>query len=159
MELHRHISRLVRYNGWANDHILAKAVTILPELPVFGETYGVLPDELLHILQSEQHWLSVWRGELVRETVNPSQSQLIAAYATTQGELEAFVESLDESDLARVVTRVGRAHQVSAPLGDFISHLVSHGTYHRGEIALLLTQAGASPGDIDFYDFLLAGAP
>jgi uncharacterized damage-inducible protein DinB len=158
MELHRHLTRLVRYNGWANRRILGEAAKILPEQPVYLDRYGRLPDELLHILQGQEHWLAVWHGEPARVTVDPTRTALIEAFGRTQAELEGFMAGLTEDDLARTITRKGSDHQVSAPLGDFIGHLVGHGTYHRGGIALLLTNEGASPGDIDFYDFLIADA-
>ena len=35
-----------------------------------------------------------------------------------------------------------------------LPHLVNHGTQHRSEAALLLTQAGRSPGEIDLIFYL-----
>jgi uncharacterized damage-inducible protein DinB len=32
-------------------------------------------------------------------------------------------------------------------------HLANHGTQHRSEAAILLTQAGRSPGDLDLIDY------
>jgi uncharacterized damage-inducible protein DinB len=156
VELHDHLSRLVRYNGWANDRILDRAVTVLPERPVFGETYGVLADALLHVLNAQEHWVAVWRGEVARETENPTRAGLVEAFAASQADLETYLRGVDDDDLARTFTRKGRDHSVSAPLGDFIAHLVTHQGYHRGEIALLLTNAAASPGDIDYYDYLMS---
>jgi uncharacterized damage-inducible protein DinB len=154
MELHRHLSRLVRFNRWANDRILAKAIPLLPEHPVFGETYGVLPDALLHVLQAQQFWLAVWLGEPADQTENPTRSGLLEAFAASQAALEKYINGLDDDALAATFTRVGREQTISAPLGDLIAHLVTHQNFHRGEIALLLTGAGASPGDIDYYDFV-----
>jgi hypothetical protein len=35
-----------------------------------------------------------------------------------------------------------------------LAHLVNHGTQHRSESALLLTQAGRSPGELDLIVYL-----
>ena len=35
-----------------------------------------------------------------------------------------------------------------------LAHLVNHGTQHRSEAALLLTQAGRSPGELDLIVYL-----
>ena len=43
----------------------------------------------------------------------------------------------------------------SLPLGQMLLHVVNHGTQHRSEVAMLLTELGHSPGDLDFHLFLL----
>ncbi|HYM67513.1 MAG TPA: DinB family protein [Patescibacteria group bacterium] len=155
MELHRHLTRLVRYNGWANSRVLEQALKVLPETPVYGRRYGEVAGELLHILEAEEFWLASWRGTRAEATPDPDKAQLAAAFASVQAELEGFMAGLDEGDLAATFTRVGRHETISAPLGDLIAHLVGHNTFHRGGIAVLLTNAGFSPGDIDLYDFIL----
>jgi uncharacterized damage-inducible protein DinB len=39
------------------------------------------------------------------------------------------------------------------PVAVMLQHLANHGTQHRSEAALLLTQAGRSPGDLDLIFF------
>ena len=38
-------------------------------------------------------------------------------------------------------------------LGTQIVHAINHGTYHRGELSVLLAEAGVSPGDLDYLIF------
>ena len=40
-----------------------------------------------------------------------------------------------------------------APLWQAMVQLVNHGTQHRSEAAVILTAAGASPGDLDIVRF------
>jgi len=144
---------MIRYNGWANERILEQAVKILPERPEYTGQYGLLADELLHLLHAQDYWMRRWTGRSVNTTENPSRTELIGEFARSQSALETFVAGLDEDALK--ATFVQETDGKNAPLGDFIAHLVGHGTYHRGGIAILLTNAGASPGDIDLYDFIL----
>lgn len=44
-------------------------------------------------------------------------------------------------------------------VGDILMHLASHGAYHRGQIALLLRQAGAEPLNTDFITFVREQSP
>ena len=45
------------------------------------------------------------------------------------------------------------------PLWQPMLHVVNHGTQHRSEAAVLLTEAGASPGDLDLIDYLAERSP
>ena len=36
------------------------------------------------------------------------------------------------------------------PIGELVRHVVNHGTYHRGQIAMRVRQLGAVPPDTDY---------
>jgi uncharacterized damage-inducible protein DinB len=144
---------LIAYNRWANERILSAAMPELGSRPAYSDEYGVLPDTLLHILNAQETWMARWRGRAHEETEQPSTHDLLAAYARSHDELEAYGRELDDAELARRTTD-GAGYDFPMPLGEQVMHLMHHGTYHRGEAALLLTQVGRSPGDIDYLDFL-----
>ena len=39
------------------------------------------------------------------------------------------------------------------PMWQMLAHVVNHGTQHRSEAAVILTDAGRSPGDLDMIFF------
>ena len=39
------------------------------------------------------------------------------------------------------------------PMWQMLAHVVNHGTQHRPEAAVILTEAGRSPGDLDMIFF------
>ena len=47
----------------------------------------------------------------------------------------------------------GKAHELERPMWEMLLSVGSHGTSHRGEVAVVLTAAGASPGEIDYSEF------
>ena len=66
-----------------------------------------------------------------------------------------YLASLNDEDLKALVhyKRFGGEPRASV-LWHVLAHVVSHGTENLSEAGALLTQYGASPGDIDFVYFL-----
>ena len=69
-----------------------------------------------------------------------------------------LLASLRDEDLERQITYSsamlpGRVFQL--PLWQLMLHLVNHGTQHRSEIAMRLTQLGYSPGELSMSFFFL----
>jgi uncharacterized damage-inducible protein DinB len=72
----------------------------------------------------------------------------------------AYVATLCESDLARVVSYVNFQGETWAyPLRQQLLHQVNHATQHRSEVALLLTRLGYSPGWLDLLVYVDEQSP
>ncbi len=54
---------------------------------------------------------------------------------------------------------IKKGPQRSIPLWALNVHLVNHGTQHRSEVAMMLTDLGHSPGDLDMVFFLAERFP
>ena len=74
----------------------------------------------------------------------PSPTALAATWAAELDAFDAFVDTVTPDYLASVD---------GLPIAQMLQHLANHGTQHRSEAALLLTQAGRSPGDLDMILF------
>ncbi|MDB4949079.1 MAG: hypothetical protein JWM27_1728 [Gemmatimonadetes bacterium] len=129
------------------------------------EAVGNPPEKALelyaHVLGAEHVWLSRLRGEAPAYPVWPAllASQLAPLAAENADALEALVAGLAEQDVAREVAYANSAgQQFTSTLGDILLQVAMHGSYHRGQVALLLREHGAQPAATDYIVFA-RGAP
>jgi uncharacterized damage-inducible protein DinB len=148
----RQLRRLVDYNRWADERILAAVEGVPPEeLARPREAYfETLAANLRHTLLAQRNWLARWRGEVPRsdQTITEPWRD---AYAAAHEALRGYVAGLSDADADRVVRYTdlrGIAREIV--LADAIVHVVNHGTAHRAETGLLLERLGRSPGDLDY---------
>jgi uncharacterized damage-inducible protein DinB len=151
----RQLRRLVQYNQWADERILAAIDGLMPEeLDRPREAYfGSLTGNLRHTLNGQRIWLARWKGEAPRYD-EPVTKPWREAYAETHAAVAAYVAALSDKDAERLVRYTdfrGNAREIA--LAHAITHLVNHGTAHRAETGLLLERLGRSPGDLDYTVF------
>jgi uncharacterized damage-inducible protein DinB len=146
------LRRLVAYNQWADERLLA-AVEALPaeELLRPREAYfGSLAANLRHIVGAQRIWLARWRGEAPRYD-EPLAAPWRPVYVETHAALHAYVSTLSDAEAERIVRYTDlRGNARAIGLAQAITHLVNHGTAHRAETGLLLERLGHSPGDLDY---------
>jgi uncharacterized damage-inducible protein DinB len=143
---------LFAYDRWATGRILA-ALNGLDD-----ETWrrSAVIDErglggiLVHMLGAYQRWRHglAEDGETPRPEREPllSPAELRARWVAEWAGMDAFLASIDDAWLAR--------DDEGVPFAGILLHLANHGTQHRSEAAVLLTQAGHSPGDLDLITWL-----
>lgn len=150
-----HLRRLLDHLAWADDRtheaIAAASITQAAEAMAL----------YAHVLAAEHVWLRRLEGRPAEFAVWPTltlpEARALAA-ANREG-LGAFVASLAAADLGRAVRYVNSAGQAfTSGVEDIILHVSLHGTYHRGQVALLLRRAGAVPSATDYIAFV-RGAP
>jgi uncharacterized damage-inducible protein DinB len=161
-----YIRTLYDYNYWAHDQIL-RAVAELSEEQLNAEMHrgqDSIRVTLVHVLSGEWIWLTRWRGTSPEAMLAPQDLPTLDAirlrWQQEQQQMRAFLSGLREDDLARPVhyisTRNGRHGEAyERPLWQLMVHLVNHATQHRSEIALLLTELGHSPGDLDMIEYYI----
>ena len=73
--------------------------------------------------------------------------------------LRAYVARLTSADLRRAVHyRNSAGDEFDNAIEDILVHVAMHGSYHRGQVSLLVRDAGAQPQPTDFIAFV-RGAP
>ena len=151
------------YNNWANTHVFEQAKLVTQEQ--FDEPSVVgdrsLRQILFHMVQIERVWRLLAEEGQVEPAQLPSSESLASAesmqsfQAEEQQHMDAYLSRLEEANLAGQLT-VTRWDGVEIEMTRWhmLSHLLMHSMQHRSEAAMLLTEYGRSPGDIDFLFFL-----
>lgn len=151
------LRRMIAYNQWADEKLLAAAERLSTEdLERPREAYfGSVANNLWHMLIVQRLWLARWKGDPLPTVERPPIPSWRAAYAVSHAALRDYVASLTVADLGRVVKYTPRSGVPrEQPLDQLILHLVNHGTAHRAETGLLLERLGRSPGDLDYTVFM-----
>ncbi|HEV8432741.1 MAG TPA: DinB family protein [Thermoanaerobaculia bacterium] len=146
------IKFLFEYDRWANARMF-EAVDALSD-----EQFASVRDTLAHIVGVEWIWLQRCNGVNPSATPqwmdNPTRDVLRAELRTIEREWQEYVASLGDDDLARIVTYVQLAGNTgSRKLVHLLQHVVNHSTYHRGQVAMRVRQAGGTPPGTDFLIF------
>jgi uncharacterized damage-inducible protein DinB len=155
------ILTLYKYNSWANTRILDTTAQVTEEqfLAPLSFSHGGLRSTLVHILYAEWIWRQRWEGRspagwLLPEDF-PTFASLRSQWQVEGKALMDFVENVNEETLNNTVsyhTTGGKPYENI--LWQLMAHLVNHGTQHRSEVAVMLTDFGHSPGDIDLIVFI-----
>ena len=143
------IKRLFAYDAWAN----ARALDSLR-----GAQGREALAPLAHLLVSEKIWLMRLKGEDT-SAVNKSPELSHAECESLAGEMRAsyaaYLGSLGEGDLGSMLTyRNFKGTEFRTPVGEILTHVWMHGTYHRGQVAKALRAEGAAPADTDYITFV-----
>jgi uncharacterized damage-inducible protein DinB len=154
------IQTLYDYNCWANERILSAAAGVPAELFASARLgYCGLRDTLVHIFGAEQRWRLRWQGVpstpmLMAEEV-PTLLVLRELWEDEKPQMRAYLSTLRDSDLSDTFSyHTAKGRVISSTRWHTMAHMINHGTQHRSELALLLTELGCSPGNIDLNIFI-----
>lgn len=114
-----------------------------------------------HILGAEHVWLARLRGRDPEVAVWPQLdldgcAKLLAA---NRDAYRRYSEELGPEDLRRSVHyRNSAGREFDSTVEDILAHVAMHGSYHRGQVAVALRDAGDVPEPTDYIGFV-RGAP
>lgn len=158
------IQKKFAYNYWANERILEKADLVseadfLSPSVVEGRS---LQQVLAHLVRTEKVWRLLASAGKVNPEQLPGEADLGSVKAIKslglqeREKMQAYLDTLDNSSLAEElqITRWDGV-QMTMIRWEMLVHLALHSMQHRSEAAVLLTQYGQSPGNLDFLFFVL----
>ena len=156
-----YVRTLYQYSAWANERILDTATSLdAAQLTRAADaSQGSLRDTLVHIMHAQWIWLQRWKGVSPRTGLRsddfPDLDAIRMRWTALERETRDFVAALSEAELAHVIRYTNtKGEEWAYPLWQMLIHQVNHATQHRSEAAMLLTQMGRSPGDLDLLVYM-----
>ena len=149
-----HLDTLYRHLAWADNRVLESLGRAAAPDPSALELFA-------HVLGAEHVWLARIHGRAAEVPVWPSLDLAeCAALARENAEgYGALLRTLEPGGERRTVSyRNSAGHAHASTLEEILLHVAMHGSYHRGQIALLVRAGGAVPAASDFIAFV-RGAP
>ena len=149
------ISQMYEYGIWANKKLLDKASVLTAEQlrHPFTQSEFTILGSFVHLVGAECRWHQVWSGTPMSERLTvedlPTIEAVRAKWEPLWVERRAFIEARTPERLPQSITRQLRGQTQSVVLWHALVHVANHGTQHRSEIAMMLTDLGHSPGDLD----------
>ena len=150
------LAQIFKHNNWANHQIIRACAALTDEqldaAPV-SATMGTIRETLQHFVRSQHGYLSILTVPVEeRVRIEPEFAELEAAAAKSGAGLLALIRGETAGMPAPLKTRDGYAVEPSVVL----NQVINHATEHREQIKSMLTALGATPPDIDGWDFGLA---
>jgi uncharacterized damage-inducible protein DinB len=147
---------LFAFNRWANVRFLDALAGLSTEEYVreLGGSFPTMEKTLLHVFGAEWVWLSRWKGSSPSAFPDAEALDSVAAVRERWDRLwteqREYLATLDEATLRGDLSYArmsGERH--SEPLHEQLRHVVNHGTYHRGQLAMMLRMLGRVPPSTD----------
>ena len=148
-----HIRSLLDHMAWADERVLESLrQPAVPQraLDLYAHVVGV-EDRWLARLEQRTPVVAVWPVLTLDECARLARENRDA--------FRTYVERLTSADLRRTVHyRNSAGDEFDGAIEDILLHVAMHGSYHRGQVTLLVRDAGAEPQPTDFIAFV-RGAP
>ena len=150
---------LYDYNTWAMQRVLDAAERLrLQQFVAAQDGHDAIRDLLVHTVWAQWIWLERCRGESPTARWQPGEfpyvATLTARWREVDGITHEYLSTLTEADLERVFSYQNLAGETwRYPVWQALLHQANHAQQHRSEVALLLTRAGSSPGNLDLLVF------
>jgi uncharacterized damage-inducible protein DinB len=140
---------MFRYAAWADRRTLEALRASLgaqsEAVPLFA-----------HILAAEHVWLSRLELRDPRHPVWPSLTldQCAALAAEIESGYAAYLDRLEDAPPVEAIRyRNSQGQEFVTPALDILTQVVTHGPYHRGQIAKIIARAGGTPLNTDYITF------
>jgi len=133
------------YNIWANirliNDLLDQDTNLLTK--EFVGSFPTIKATILHIWFAETGWLSRLKGNgWIADkviTFSGTNQELFDEWQKTSEEFKNFTRA---ADLEKAIVFEHKGEQFSIPSREIIQTVFNHGSYHRGQVVMMMRQLG-----------------
>lgn len=146
---------MFRYVAWA-DHRTLEALRAAPA------THAEAQPLLAHLLAAEHVWLARLEQRDPRHPVWPELTldECAALAAENEAGYRTFIERLGDGQPAgSVCYRNIQGNEFVTPVLDVLTQVITHGPYHRGQIAKIIGRTSGAVINTDFITFAREAEP
>jgi uncharacterized damage-inducible protein DinB len=145
------LTDLFDHLAWADARALAALRTMPPGTAAAEQARTIYA----HLAGAEHVWLARLEGRTPEHPVWPSLGvDEAAALARESAAGLRAVAALGPDALSRDVTyRNSAGQEFTSTVSDMLAQVALHGSYHRGQLALLARQGGGAPAVTDYIAF------
>jgi len=155
-----YLQTLMRYKAWANE-LLFDAAAKLPQAELTAPrkiVFGSMLRTLNHVYAMDEVWRAHLEGRPHGYTTrNPEACPPLAALSDAQKAIDGwfvqYADSLSREDEIVDFQFIGGGPGAMTRR-DILLHVANHGTYHRGNVAAMMYQAGVAPPTTDLPVFV-----
>jgi uncharacterized damage-inducible protein DinB len=148
-----YLLELARFDAWANAELLAAVRSVKDD-----EKVSKL---LAHLTAAKHSWIARIIGNDVPADFtlwpNWSREESGRRLRLLDRELVAVVTRDEPSRVAAYANQ--RGAEFESVVSDIVIHLANHGSYHRGQLASAVKNAGGIPAVTDFIAWVRLGKP
>jgi uncharacterized damage-inducible protein DinB len=161
-----YLNLLLDFHYWARDRVLDAVATLTAEQYTrdLGNSFKSVRDTLVHLFSAEHAWYERWQGNSPAAHLSPGDYPDVAtlrrAWSAHESRMRAFIAAQDQAAIDRVYDyKLFNGTASRSALWQMVTHVVNHGTYHRGQVTTMLRQLGAAPAKgLDLIAYYREGA-
>jgi uncharacterized damage-inducible protein DinB len=159
LSLQKLISNYANYNLWANNQFINWLSTksdeqLNQEVP---SSYSTILKSLHHIWAVEEYWYSIifQKGDFVNLYTSQAliKNEIFEGIIKRSKALAEDIQLLSEDQLTQKIEVVSPWFQANMERYEYIQHLITHSTYHRGQIVTIGRNVGITDGSMTDYNF------
>lgn len=147
-------SRLFDYDYWANSGTLASLRTVPSGTEKPSKIFN-------HVIGAQRTWLARFENPSplsAQPWPDLSLEECSLAIEDLRQRWKGMLDNLTaEKQAGELAYQTTKGIEYRTPVGDVLMHLVLHSSYHRGQVAAAVREAGGKPAVTDYVVYLRLG--